>query len=470
MKDAQAPTDIGSHYTSVQRVLVAVLAANLFVTAIKITLGVLTGALAVIADGIHSLVDSSSNVVGLFAIRMARRPADELHPYGYQRYESLGALAIGGLLLVAAWEISTSVIARLISGAAPQISPIIFIFIVFTIPLNILIVVIETRAGKRLNSEILLADAKHTKTDLYVTTSVVISLVGVGMGWVWLDPLMAIGVVFLIVRAAFNILGDTTRWLTDVNVTDSANVETIARSAPGVRNVHRVRSRGTPDTAFVDLHVKVSPEMTTAQAHAVASEVERRLVSQVPNISDAMVHIEPARDQEYNPWERMAYDVRYIADGMGIGAHDLHIHTDMNGAYTAEVHLEFLDNISLGQAHRLADQFETRVKRRWPQVERIITHLEPIHHKVLMPESTPNPVLDAHIRKLLQEHVRADQIVDVGVYQFSGHLSASVKLSLPAQIALDEAHEISESIEASLLDNIPTLQRATIHLEPEPEE
>lgn len=467
MNQSQIASKDGTRYSSVQRVLVTVLVANLFVTAVKIYLGFVTGALAVIADGFHSLVDSSSNLVGLFAIRMARRPADERHPYGYRRYETLGALAIGGLLLVAAWEIGTSILERLISGAEPAINPLIIILVVLTLPLNILIVFIETRAGKQLNSEILLADAKHTQTDLYVTVSVILSLVGVGLGWIWSDALVAAGVVFLIVRAAFSILSDTTRWLTDAKVADAAKVEQVARGAPGVRYVHRVRSRGAPDAAFVDLHVKVSPEMSTAQAHAVASEVERRLVAQLPNVLDALVHIEPASDNEYNPWERMANDVRHIADGMGLGAHDLHIHTDMDGVYTAEVHLEFLDNITLGGAHSLADQFETRVKQRWSQIERIITHLEPIHHKVLMSESTPDRILDAHIRKLLQQHVRADQIAEVGIYQFSRHLSALVKLSLPSQIPLEEAHEISEIIEASLLDNIPTLQRVTVHLEPE---
>jgi len=467
MRTARTASNDGTHYTSVQRVLIAVLFANLFVTAVKIFLGLVTGALAVIADGFHSLVDSSSNLVGLFAIRMARRPADELHPYGYSRYETLGALAIGGLLLVAAWEIGTSVISRLLAGDAPEINGLIIFLIVLTLPMNIVIVIIESRAGKQLNSEILLADAKHTQTDLYVTLSVILSLVGVWLGWLWLDALVAAAIVLLIIRAAFTILGDTTRQLTDANVADAAKVEEIALGVPGVRFVHRIRSRGTLDAAFADLHVKVLPEMSTSQAHAVASEVERRLIENLPNVSDALVHIEPSRDQEYNPWERMAYDMRQIADGMGLGAHDLHIHTDMQGAYTAEVHLEFLDNITLGQAHTLADQFEQRVQQRWSQIEEIITHLEPIHHKVLMPESTPNPVLDAHIRRLLQEHVHTDQIVEVGVYQFSGHLSASVKLALASQIPLNEAHDISESIEVSLLDNIPSLQRVTVHLEPE---
>lgn len=467
MNQSKIASDDAKRYASVQRVLLAVLAANLLVTAVKIYLGFVTGALAIVADGFHSLVDSSSNLVGLFAIRMARRPADERHPYGYRRYETLGALAIGGLLLVAAWEIGTAIIGRLMSGAEPAINPVIIILMALTLPLNILIVFIETRAGKQLHSEILLADAKHTQTDLFVTVSVIFSLVGVWLGWVGIDALVAAGVVFLIMRAAFSILGDTTRWLTDANVADAAIVEEVALASPGVRFVHHIRSRGTPDAAFVDLHVKVSPEMSTAQAHAIASEVERRLVNRMPNILDALVHIEPASNDNVNPWERMANDLRSTADGMGLGAHDLHVHTDLRGAYTVEVHLEILDDISLGEAHAIADRFESRVRQRWTKIEEIITHLEPIHRKVLLPESVPDSALESQIRAILAEYVQKGQIMDVGVYQFSGHMSASVKLTLPSQLPLAEAHDISESIEADMLKNIPALQRVTVHLEPE---
>lgn len=91
-----------SSYPEVRRILWAVLIANLTITALKIALGLWVGALAVVADGFHSLVDSSSNIIGLAALRLANRPADARHPYGYQRYETLGALMIGGRLLAAA--------------------------------------------------------------------------------------------------------------------------------------------------------------------------------------------------------------------------------------------------------------------------------------------------------------------------------------------------------------------------------
>ncbi|MDH3942997.1 MAG: cation-efflux pump [Anaerolineae bacterium] len=453
-------------YRSVQRVLLFVLVANLTVTIAKVAIGLITGALAVVADGFHSLVDSSSNIIGLFAVRLASRPADEKHPYGYRRYETLGALAIGGLLLVAAWEIGRAIVGRIASGDPLEISlPLLFLF-ALTIPVNIAIVVIEMRAAKKLHSEILRADAKHTQTDLYVSASVVISMLGVSLGYSWLDLLAASFVVMLILRAAFSILGDTSRWLTDAHAADAGKVESIARSAPGVKFVHRVRSRGTPDAAFVDLHVKVDPGMSTSKAHAIASEVERRIIHEMPGVSDALVHIEPSRDQMPNPWERISNDLRQISDGMGLGLHDLHIHANRDQQYTVELHLEIQDNATLGQAHELADQFEARVRQRWPQIERILTHLEPIHNQVLPPRASPDETLEGMIREMLSAHISISQILEVNLLHYSGHLSAMVKITLPADTPLEDAHDLSERLQSEMLREIPQLQRATIHLEP----
>jgi cation diffusion facilitator family transporter len=282
-----------AHYEGVRRVLWRVLAANLAVTILKIILGIATGALAVVADGFHSLVDTSSNLIGLAAIRLADRPADRRYPYGYQRYETIGALAIGIMLLAAAWEIGGAIISRLSDGAAPQLDLVTLVLFALTFPVNLALVVLETRAGRRLNSEILLADAKHTQTDLFVTLSVLFSLVGVWLGLPWLDTVVASVVVLLILRASFQILRNTASWLTDAGFVDPDQVEVIASGVPGVLYVHRVRSRGTPDTGFIDLHVKVHPGMSTAQAHAIASEVENQIKTELTGVAEVLVHIEP---------------------------------------------------------------------------------------------------------------------------------------------------------------------------------
>ncbi|MBI3159159.1 MAG: cation-efflux pump [Chloroflexi bacterium] len=455
-----------AHFASIRRVLWAVLAANLAVTALKIVLGLISGALAVVADGFHSLVDSSSNLIGLAAIRLADRPADVRHPYGYQRYETLGALAIGGLLLAAAYEIGRAILERLLNGSAPMVTPLTVGLMLLTLPVNALVAWMETRAGKRLGSEILLADARHTTTDLYVTAGVLVSLAGVWMGWRWLDALVAAAVVALILRAAFHILRTASSALTDEAALDPQAVEAIAYASPGVRYVHRIRSRQAAGSAFVDLHVKVDPAMSTAQAHAVASEVERRLKTDLENVSDALVHIEPAAQERLTNWERMATDLRQIADGLGLGLHDLHIHTDLGGHYSIELHLEIGGAVSLGEAHSLADEFENRVHARWPEAEDILTHLEPIPAQVLPPGEAAGKESEAAVRAVLLRHVRAGQIGGLRVMAIDGHLQAAVTLLFPEATLLAEAHAAAERIETDLLASELDLARVTVHAEP----
>lgn len=464
-------------YAAVRRVLLGVLLANLLVTAVKISLGVITGALAVVADGFHSLVDSSSNLVGLAALRLANRPADARHPYGYQRYETLGTLAIGGLLLAAAYEIGSSIIGRFFGGAQPEITPLTFALVALTFPVNLLIVWLETRLGKQLNSELLLADATHTRTDLFVTLSVLASLVGVWLGVGWLDLLVATGVVLLILRAAFGILRDSSAWLTDSTMLDAERIEQTAVAVPGVWFVHRVRSRGIPGAIFVDLHVKVYPGMSTEQAHALASEVERRIKTAFTGVMEVLVHIEPARPEHLGDfdrlpkaqrdWQRIAYDLRQIADSMQVSLHDLHVNLLPSGDYDLELHLEIPGDLPLSQAHALAEEFESRVRQVWTQVTSIITHLEPLPEAVQLPEQARNQDYNQILSEYLAAWFGSGRVLEVHTHAAPPHFSAAVRIGLPPDLTLSAAHTQAEAIERDLLSRYHALERVTVHVEPQ---
>ena len=453
-------------YKAVSRILWVVLFANLSITILKIILGVVTGVLAVIADGFHSLVDTSSNLIGLTAIRLANRPADQHHPYGYQRYETLGALAIGGFLIVAAWEIFQSLIDRLINGAETELTWLTFLLIALTFPINLGIVYFEEKAGKRLNSAILLADATHTKTDLYISGSVIASLVGVWLGWSWLDLIVASGVVVLVVKAAIGILRDASASLADIVGIDPKRVEEIAYSVPGVRFVHNIRSRGTSDAVFVDLHVKVDPFMSTSMAHALASEVERRLKTKTGNIADAIVHIEPASGMDSNEWEMVSVGLRQIAEGMGLGLHDLHVNVDWEGKYSIELDLEIRGDVSLQVAHQLADEFETRAYRFWPQAVQVVTHLEPKPYEFQYPDEVSDPTLSKEVEKYLIKEVGSSGVTDVQALTVGGHLRLFVKLMMSPTIPLIESHSVVEKIKRKLLQQFPDVSRIVVHVEP----
>lgn len=465
-----------NNYQSVRRVLIVVLIANLGVTVVKITLGLLTGALSVVADGFHSLVDSSSNLIGLAAIRLAQRPPDEKHPYGYTRYETIGSLAIGGLLLVAAYEIGSAVVERIFSGTTPELSMLTVGLIALTFPVNLLIVILETRAGRRLNSQILIADATHTKTDLFITGSVLVSLLAIYFGWTWLDPLVAAVVVVLILRAAFEILRDNMSWLADATALDPDEVERLAREVPGVWYVHRVRSRGAPNAIYVDLHVKVYPGMSTDHAHALASEVEKRIKERMPSVAGVLVHVEPGRmefQQQEQPqaqldYQFLAYDLRKIADGLGLGVHDLRVSREAQGALDVEAHLELRGDTSLEEAHQQAEIYESRVREEWPEVDSIITHLEPLPEQVQQPVDGENLALRKQITAYLRQRFDEPQILEVHTHKMDGHNSVAIRLELPSNLSLVSAHQQAEELERDLLAEFGELQRVIVHVEPAP--
>ncbi|HKJ28519.1 MAG TPA: cation-efflux pump [Anaerolineales bacterium] len=454
-------------YRSIRSVLLAVLVANLAVTLLKIIVGIVTGVLAVVADGFHSMVDSSSNLVGLAAISLARRPADERHPYGYQRYETLGSLAIGALMLVAAWEIASAIVERYLNGGTAEITTLSLVLVLLTFPVNVIVVILEKRAGNRLQSEILLSDARHTQTDLYVTGSVLFSLVGIWLGWSWLDLVVAGVVVALIVRSAVDILRDTSVLLADRIVIDPESISDVAYSVPGVVFIHHIRSRGGADSALVDLHVKVSPGMSTSKAHAIASEVERRLIDQVEGIKEVLVHIEPAKKERPTLWERISEDVRGSAEGFGLGIHDLHIHNNEGGGMVAELHLEFNDQISLSEAHTLADQFEHEVKRRWPDLETVITHLEPLPQQVFAVQSEISEELSDQIMVILYQLVPPERVMELQIFSTGDHIHAAITLAFPGEMLLTEVHELTEELETELRSRINSPIHVTTHVEPE---
>jgi cation diffusion facilitator family transporter len=453
-------------FSRVRRVLWGVLLANLAVTAVKLALGFFTGALAVIADGFHSLVDTSSNLIALGALRMAERPADERHPYGYSRYETIGTLAIGGMLLVAAFEVSRAIVERIAGGGAPVLTPLTFWLVVATFPVNTVIFLLERRAGRALGSEVLLADATHTGTDLYVTASVIFSLVAVWLGLPFLDLVTAAFVVFLILRAGFGILRKSALTLTDRIVTDPEKVEQLALEVPGVVTVHHVRSRGAPGSGFVDLHVKVHAGMTTEQAHAIASAVERRLREKLPEITDALVHIEPAAEQP-GQLARIRYDLRQIADGMGLAFHDLHVNAEEDGSFTVELHLEMSPGISLREAHALADEFEQRVAEGASRPFRLIAHLEPVPDEVLHPDPNIPQDLQDRIKRLIIDRTGQGRLLDLQTYRFGQRVGVTATLSIRTDASLAEAHALSEMLERELLNDVPQIHRVTVHVEPE---
>lgn len=278
---------------SVKRVLAWILVANWVVAFAKIGMGAASGSAAVLADGIHSLVDGASNILGLVAMSVASRPPDEDHPYGHAKFEALASLGIGVLIGGALLQLAEIAISSLLRNSHPRATPAMAAVMIGTLVVNVAVTVVEHRWGKKLGSSLLVADAQHTLSDVGVTLSVLVALLFVHLGFPRADALVALFVLGIVGWVAFGILKHSTGILSDTTRIPPDALEKEAVSIEGVLSCRSARSRGLPDAVFIDLAIGVDPALPTRDAHEVAHRVEAHLVARFPEVVDVVVHVEP---------------------------------------------------------------------------------------------------------------------------------------------------------------------------------
>jgi cation diffusion facilitator family transporter len=290
---ARVLTGTDDRYRQVVRVLYRVLFANLGVAVAKIALGYFTGAVSILSDGFHSLTDTASNVVALVGVSIARRPPDANHPYGHRKYETMASLAILVFLVVVLVQVLSAAADRLMNGGTPRVFPEGIGLMAATLVINVIVVAYELRWARRLNSEVLSADATHTRSDVLTTLAVIGALLGVWWGYPLLDPLAAVLVAGFIGHACWHIAQQASRILADEIVIAEADVRAVVQSVPDVIGCEKIRTRGSADYAFLDLHLWLDGDMSLQAAHTTSHVVKDRLMAKFPQLADVVIHIEP---------------------------------------------------------------------------------------------------------------------------------------------------------------------------------
>jgi cation diffusion facilitator family transporter len=280
------------------RVLWAILVLNLLVAIAKLLYGARSHALAITADGFHSMLDASSNVLGLLALRVARRPPDANHPYGHRKYETFAALGVAMMMLLGCREIASVAIGRLRNPVMPDVTGAGFLVLGVTMVVNVAVALAERREGRRLGSDLLVADAAHTASDVLASLLVLGSFTAARFGIHWADLVATALILVLILRAGFEVLKGSLSTLSDERSIEPRRVEALALEEPGVLEAHNVRSRGPHDDIHLDLHILVHPATPLAEAHAIGHRVESRLRNHWQGLSDVVVHVEPALESE----------------------------------------------------------------------------------------------------------------------------------------------------------------------------
>ncbi|MFN2570708.1 MAG: cation diffusion facilitator family transporter [Gemmatimonadales bacterium] len=279
---------------AVRRVLGGLLVANIAVLVAKTVVGVLAGSLAVLGDAAHSSVDAVYNILGLVVMRVAAREPDEEHPYGHGKFETLGALAIVVFLSVVCFELLRSAVGHLRSGGhAVRVTDIGLAILLATLATNILVAWYENRRGQELRSELLIADAAHTRTDVFITIGVLIGVLFSRQGYTWVDPAVAIAVALLIVRVAYQILSRVVPVLVDERAIPAPTIRQSAQAVEGVKSAYGIRSRGgNAGVRYAEVTIAVDSSANVAAAHAIADAVEERLKRDL-ELEEVTVHVEP---------------------------------------------------------------------------------------------------------------------------------------------------------------------------------
>ncbi len=280
--------------SAVRKVLLLTLLLNLLVMLLKAMVGWWTGSLSLLADALHSVTDSTSNILGLVTSRFYYPHPDREHPYGHQKYEAIGALGIAAFLGIACFEIIKTAIERLTQeGQTVAIAGAELGLLLIVLGVNIFVAFYERSEGQRVGSPILLADARHTMSDIWITISVLAGLIGIWLwNWQWLDVVLAFPVALLVFWSGWEVLRENLPWLVDQMAIAPEAIHTTVMQVPGVLNCHDIASRGLLGRqVFIEMHLIVAAQ-DVESAHQITEAVEQRLTNRY-GPARIMIHVEP---------------------------------------------------------------------------------------------------------------------------------------------------------------------------------
>ncbi len=293
--------------SQVRRVLWLTLLLNLFVMALKFTLGIATGSLSLQADALHSVTDSVNNVLGLVANRFSSPQPDREHPYGHQKFEAVGALGIAAFLGIACFEILRGAVEKLFlntENVAIAVSSTELWLLLLVLGVNIFVAFYERNIGRKIGSPILIADARHTMSDIWVTIIVISGLIGVWQAenlnipqLQWLDIALAFPVALLVFYSGWEVINENLPWLVDEMAIAPEAIYDVVIQIPGVINCHDIASRGMLGRqVFIEMHLIVDTDDLVV-AHQITEQIEERLEKRFGAVR-VLIHVEPPEYEE----------------------------------------------------------------------------------------------------------------------------------------------------------------------------
>ncbi len=271
---------------------------------IKVIAGALFHSQALLVDGIHSFTDVASDLVVLGVMKVSRQEPDEDHPYGHQRIETFGTLVLGSILIAVGAALAWENTLRLIEGGVDTVPgwPVLVAAAV-SVAGKEWIFRYTRRVGLKIRSDLIIANAWHSRTDAFSSVVVLVSTVGAMLGMVWLDVFAAVVIAGIIIHVGWKFTWDSVKELVDTGLSqdDTEMLKSIARDTDGVRNVHELRSRRMGHDILLDIHLVVRPEISVSEGHQIGMQVVAGMRDALDNIRDINFHIDAENDEDQLP-------------------------------------------------------------------------------------------------------------------------------------------------------------------------
>lgn len=276
---------------------------NALLAIVKIIIGKIGYSQALIADGIHSLSDLVSDALVFIAARASVQHPDKEHPYGHQRIETIATIIIGLILFIVALGIGHDAIIRIHHQDFLKPTWDVIIVAVISIIANEWLFHYSKKQGEKIRSNLLISNAWHKRSDVFVSIIVLLSVIGSKVGWHWLDAAGAIIIAILIIKMAAQMIWRSTQELIDHGVDEKTliDIKKTINSVPGVCSIHQLRTRMHGQSILIDLHIIVDPFISVSEGHHIGEEVHLKLLKTIKNLNDVTVHIDPEDDETGRP-------------------------------------------------------------------------------------------------------------------------------------------------------------------------
>lgn len=447
------------------RAAVSSVIAAIFLTAFKLTVGIVSGSLGILSEAAHSGFDLVAAVTTLFAVRASDKPADLEHHYGHGKFENVSALFETLILLLTCFLIGREAIARLFfKKVMIEVTFWSFAVMFTSIIVDFTRSRILLRTAKKYHSQALEADALHFSTDILSSSVVIFGLVGAKLGLTFADPVASIGVAIVIFFISLKLGKRTIDVLVDRSP-ESALVADIRAAALGIREVEEIRSlrvRVSGGKIFVDMVVGLPRLLPFERAHALVDEIENEVRSVREGI-DVVVHAEPVQTNR----ETMVDKVKYAAEKVECNIHEVELFTTQNG-FVVDLHMEVKDGETIESAHHKADMLENAIRSQIENVAQIFIHID---KQLSKPKraNTPSLYTTDLPAKLLDYVTRKPGIVKCKNVNFT-ESDSGIRVAMVCQFdgtsPFEDTLKIVNDLEMDIVKRFPKISRVVIHQEP----